>query len=257
MYLSDFRSLIASMPTAYHSSTSKRSTWKSVLSRNDLAGTALNSIFGSALDVCISRSDLRRLATEPRLEQFVMATVLWGYPGGMRGKHVANFTKHLCPLMLLLAAARARPIRDWDTHFKAVVPIKGIKLSTYTKFLNFLRANVCGHTALILDDRIVRVARKGIFVELEPLRKLTNNNARRNYPAYLTCMHQVSNDLGVPAENTEFFLFQFGNDIKDVEENIRVRAYELYEKRGKVHGFALNDWLQAETEIVGTRRRQY
>ena len=36
----------------------------------------------------------------------------------------------------------------------------------------------------------------------------------------------------------------------DIEERIRRRAYELYEERGKVDGFALDDWLQAERELL-------
>jgi len=36
-----------------------------------------------------------------------------------------------------------------------------------------------------------------------------------------------------------------------MEEKIRLRAYELYEQRGKVDGYALDDWLQAEAEIAG------
>jgi Protein of unknown function (DUF2934) len=34
------------------------------------------------------------------------------------------------------------------------------------------------------------------------------------------------------------------------EERIRLRAYELYEQRGRRDGFALDDWLQAETELA-------
>ena len=33
---------------------------------------------------------------------------------------------------------------------------------------------------------------------------------------------------------------------------ISKRAYELYESRGGTHGFALEDWLQAEREIDAT-----
>jgi Protein of unknown function (DUF2934) len=40
-----------------------------------------------------------------------------------------------------------------------------------------------------------------------------------------------------------------------VEERIRQRAYELYLQRGRVDGFALDDWLSAEREIVGTRKQ--
>ena len=35
----------------------------------------------------------------------------------------------------------------------------------------------------------------------------------------------------------------------DLEEQIRRRAYEVYEQRGRVKGYALDDWLQAEAEI--------
>jgi Protein of unknown function (DUF2934) len=36
----------------------------------------------------------------------------------------------------------------------------------------------------------------------------------------------------------------------DLEEVIRRRAYEIYEERGKVEGYALDDWLLAEAEIM-------
>ena len=37
-----------------------------------------------------------------------------------------------------------------------------------------------------------------------------------------------------------------------VEEQIRTRAYELYEIRGREEGHDLEDWLEAEAEITGT-----
>jgi len=37
--------------------------------------------------------------------------------------------------------------------------------------------------------------------------------------------------------------------VSNVEDKIRLRAYELYEQRGRIDGFALDDWLQAEAEI--------
>jgi hypothetical protein len=36
----------------------------------------------------------------------------------------------------------------------------------------------------------------------------------------------------------------------DLQEQIRCRAYELYEQRGKEAGHAIDDWLQAETEMT-------
>lgn len=39
-----------------------------------------------------------------------------------------------------------------------------------------------------------------------------------------------------------------------VEEAIRHRAYERYEARGRVDGFELEDWLEAEAEVLGPRK---
>ena len=40
-----------------------------------------------------------------------------------------------------------------------------------------------------------------------------------------------------------------------LEEQIRRRAYELYEQRGRVDGYALDDWLQAEAEVSDIRSK--
>ena len=37
------------------------------------------------------------------------------------------------------------------------------------------------------------------------------------------------------------------------EELIRVRAYQLYEKRGCEHGHDFEDWLEAEAEVFGKK----
>ena len=37
---------------------------------------------------------------------------------------------------------------------------------------------------------------------------------------------------------------------KELEAQIRIRAYELYEHRGKQDGRELDDWLEAEAELV-------
>jgi hypothetical protein len=39
----------------------------------------------------------------------------------------------------------------------------------------------------------------------------------------------------------------------ELEEEIKRRAYQLYEERGCTHGFDLDDWLQAEAEVLDAR----
>ncbi len=41
----------------------------------------------------------------------------------------------------------------------------------------------------------------------------------------------------------------------ELEERIRVRAYQLYEARGREDGHDREDWLQAEGEILGRQRK--
>jgi hypothetical protein len=41
--------------------------------------------------------------------------------------------------------------------------------------------------------------------------------------------------------------------LTPIEQQIRQRAYELYERRGRTDGQDLEDWLQAEREIKGTQ----
>lgn len=36
----------------------------------------------------------------------------------------------------------------------------------------------------------------------------------------------------------------------DLEEQIRVRAHEIYEQRGRDEGHDIDDWLQAEAELT-------
>jgi DUF2934 family protein len=41
----------------------------------------------------------------------------------------------------------------------------------------------------------------------------------------------------------------------DVEEQIRRRAYELYQQRGEVPGRATDDWLQAKDEVLRAKSK--
>jgi hypothetical protein len=42
---------------------------------------------------------------------------------------------------------------------------------------------------------------------------------------------------------------QTTGSASDLQEQVRRRAYELYEERGKVNGHDLADWLQADSEV--------
>jgi Protein of unknown function (DUF2934) len=45
-------------------------------------------------------------------------------------------------------------------------------------------------------------------------------------------------------------------ESSDIENRIRDRAYQLYEQRGSVDGFALDDWFQAEAEVLRAQKQR-
>jgi hypothetical protein len=46
------------------------------------------------------------------------------------------------------------------------------------------------------------------------------------------------------------------DSFQRMNELIRLRAYELYERRGRGDGFEAQDWLQAEEEIMEQYRKR-
>jgi Protein of unknown function (DUF2934) len=55
------------------------------------------------------------------------------------------------------------------------------------------------------------------------------------------------------ANNIRAFPTSHLGSLELTEEIIRMRAYQLFEQRGYRHGSDLDDWLQAEAQIMGKR----
>jgi Protein of unknown function (DUF2934) len=53
-----------------------------------------------------------------------------------------------------------------------------------------------------------------------------------------------------PRTSTPLTIEHTTESSSELEAQIRSRAYELYEKRGKDDGHDLDDWLQAESEVT-------
>ena len=221
MRLRDFRDLIANMPVEAQAFTAKRANWESHIARQGRAGSALAAIFGQSEKVTISRRDLRNYAARPDLEQFAMATILWGYPSGMRGNNVLRIAESFADLTAHLEnTLREHSVDDWRTHYRPVGALSGIALSTYTKFLAFLSIEIHSLPALILDDRIIRIIGDRLFEELEVLGNKRRNNSHDWYPEYLSCISQLASSFDVSSESIEFFLFEFGLNLKQPDTKV-------------------------------------
>ena len=55
-------------------------------------------------------------------------------------------------------------------------------------------------------------------------------------------------DALLPKQTEELPIHLLGND--GIRERVSSRAYELYERRGADHGRDLEDWVEAEKEVL-------
>jgi hypothetical protein len=51
--------------------------------------------------------------------------------------------------------------------------------------------------------------------------------------------------------------WQKGIEEAECQERIRLRAYDLYEQRGREDGLDLDDWLRAESELTHKSPKPY
>ena len=58
----------------------------------------------------------------------------------------------------------------------------------------------------------------------------------------------------MPPQDLTFAEEMTRRNTEALKDEIARRAYELYEARGYVDGFDVKDWLQAEQDIVGSKR---
>lgn len=201
------------MPVYNHAFTTQKKTWEDVIKQDSLTSKILSRIFGEEKEREISRAELFKLAKGPDLKEFIITTILWGYPAGMRGNNFNEITKNLNALEQCLIEAK-ESISDWDKHYKNVQAIAGIGLSTYSKLLYFCKAKVNDIPCVILDRRIINSVKKGAISGLESLHKITPENASRHYPEYLKVIHAAANKYETSHGNVEMFIFLFGRHIK-------------------------------------------
>ena len=93
---------------------------------------------------------------------------------------------------------------------------------------------------------------------LKPFRRGINmEDATRNLlsvasqPLKRARMRFLSETLGAPMKSVAFPDLNTTRLTEPMlEHEVRLRAYERYQRRGRVDGHALEDWLQAEAEVL-------
>ncbi len=209
MQIADYKELIRNFPYREHSFDVKHELWK-----NENPRDLINHIFEGKEILTLNRYDLyNSLDTS----EFVIKTLLWGYPTKGRGKNISKLMnpKNFTELVNVLNEYRDSNVTI-DKVKTDISKIDGLGLSTMSKFMCFLNTRVEEKKALILDLQIINAVKLDRFADFKILHGLTYKNAIDKYVDYLSLLAELSDSMDVKPEQIEMFLFTFGKNISEV-----------------------------------------
>lgn len=211
MEIKQFKKFIQEFPHLNQSFDIKKENWK-IASQQE----KINLIFGDVDIITLNRFDL--INSKYDLENFILKTLMWGYPTKGRGRNIENILKeeNLQQLIKILEKYRDNEITI-ELLKKDMKSIQGLGLSTITKFTHFLNTTINGHRAVILDIQIIETINSKRFTELLPLEGISYENAIKYYPKYLKIVGELSKSITVDPDQIEIFLFTFGRTLSKLE----------------------------------------
>ncbi len=215
MIIRKYKELISNMPVMDRACYSKRSIWDQFAKQDRKLAEFLEGFRNNDERIVISRRDLFRLAREKGISaQFIYATIIWGYPGGVRGGYFSQIINNTNAIIRNLQEFPENIAEtNWLASYKTLNEIPGLGMSTWTKLLYFLRIRIGGVQALILDRKVVGVMQRRVFRDFTMLAKIKPNSPEP-YPSYLRVMYDTAKKLKVAEDKLEMFLFTFGNSLK-------------------------------------------
>jgi len=219
MKIADFRNLIHEFPFKNQSFDISSKNWE-LKSQQSL----INKIFESKemqsqngnKIITISRNDLMNSKSD--IKEFIIKTLMWGYPTKGRGKNIENMLngKNFEKLVQILNQYRESEITIEQLKGD-INSIHGLGLSTITKFTHFLNTTINRNKAVILDNQIIEGINTGRFEELNHLKGISYTNALNSYSEYLKTINDVSKALSVEPDQVEMFLFTFGRSLSEIK----------------------------------------
>ena len=205
----EYKDFIRSFPYKKQSFLIERKNW------GEITFYHLEKIFsayGNGKKVRLNREKLFEDAKST--EEFIFKVLLWGYPTRGRGNNIKILLEkeNLEELKIILEKYKNNNVST-EELVGDVSKIKGLWISTMSKFLYFLNAKIDGFKALILDNQILNVINRKRILELDQLSTLTREKAVKEYSRYLEKMSELSKELECEPDQIEIFLFSFGKNV--------------------------------------------
>ena len=192
--------LVQHIPVLLHSVEVDAAFWrpKFVAAKH---GALFTAIFDGNPIIRLSRDRLlhHKYSTP---QQKCAEILLWGYPGNLN-RVVTNALPNLARI------ATDAPVADpWPPYFTKLNAIRGLNISTITKFAYFFAHRFKEYQALILDLQLIKKTTRWHEVAISGLSYYT---ARHHYLRYLEVMHATAATMKCSGDQLEFFLFTLGD----------------------------------------------
>jgi hypothetical protein len=217
MRITDFKNFIREIPFRNQSFDIKKSNWKC---ENQIV--LIEQIFNGKNLITINRFDL--INSNWNIPEFIIKTLMWGYPTKGRGNNIDNLLKdkHFNDLTKKLETYRDSEITIETLREDLKIP--GLGLSKLTKFIHFLNTRIHGFKTVILDNQIIEAINTGRFSELDSLKGIRYDNAVGKYIDYIKIIDKLSKETNSEPDQIEMFLFTFGRNLSII------RGEEFYGK---------------------------
>ena len=189
--ISNYKDFIRSFPYKKQSFLIERKNWGEITFHHL---EKIFSTYGNGEMVRLNREMLFEDAEST--EEFIFKVLLWGYPTRGRGNNIEKLLEkeNLEELKIILEKYKNNNVST-EELVEDVSKIKGLGISTVSKFLYFLNAKIDSFKALILDDQILNVINRKRISELNQLSSLKREQALKKYSKYLEKMSELSKEL--------------------------------------------------------------
>jgi hypothetical protein len=204
----EFEELIKQMPVNEHSEKVLLKKW--IKDENGELYDCLKKSYNINDVKSISRLEIKQDAEDNLIQNFLIKSLLWGYPNGRMNVRKINLDAILSEELIgSYQKLRKSGNISWNNNGFEFLKFNGLGLSTVSKFLYFLDVKIQGFSPLILDNQIIDRLTNSNF-KTSIFDKLTYDKGPKFYIRYLEFMENVSVKMKVKPENTEMFLFLFG-----------------------------------------------
>lgn len=210
MRIIDFENLIREIPFRNQSCDIKKSNWEC---ENQIK--LVEKIFDGNDLITINRFDL--INSNWNIEEFIIKTLMWGYPTKGRGKNIDNLLLNENFKVLTERLENYRESEITIESIKQDLKIPGLGLSTLTKFAHFLKARIDGFKTVIIDNQIIEAISTGRFAEFNSLKGIRYDNAVRKYVDYIKLIAKLSIETNSEPDQIEMFLFTFGRNLSELK----------------------------------------